>query len=142
MAPAGKLLNREQYRLQRLAQAQVAITKVLEARLVQQERQVAALSASRDELDAIASGSRTIDVAFLPSVLRNLFAMEKQLKEASYKMDEVRRQLLDAQSRQKAVAKRLRLAREAQERKEDEEDALEVAMAMCTKASGKPGVVS
>ena len=67
---------------------------------------------------------------------------EAQLKTAMAKMDALRRQLLNAKGRQKAITTKERLMREVSVRKEDEESALETTLAMRAKVSGKPDVMS
>lgn len=127
--------------MMRLAQAQGELVKSLEARFAQQERVVAALTASRAELDSLASSGGIGGLAFLPVALRNLAAAEAALSEANRKLEDVRKELLSAKGRHKALDTRARLLREASERKALEEDTLETALLMAAKASGKHDVV-
>lgn len=129
-----------QKRLLRLAQAQSDMVKNLEARLAQHERRASTLSAARSELEGLAAGAGGLQ--HLPHVLRKLVATEVEMNEVRVEIDALRGQLLTARSRQKSLDGRARLLGEAIERKSAELEALETALVMMAKASGKTGVVS
>jgi hypothetical protein len=104
--------------------------KVLEARLVQRELAVAALSAARSELDKVASESDGVRLAFLPAALRGMVEADSQIRQALLDVEDLRRQLLSAKSRQKALTTRARQLHVALERKAGEQEALDTALAM------------
>ena len=115
--------------------------KVQEAALLRCEREEAALTAARRELDTIAAELGEARPAFLPAALHRLAATEQLLLQAAAEVQEARRKLLSARGRQKSIAERQRLLRSAAERKTMEQDALETALTMAAKASGKDDVV-
>lgn len=128
-------------RLVRLLRAQSEMVKVQEAALLQCERKEAALAAGRRELDALAAVLGQARPAFLPATLHRLAATDQLLRAAGTEVEEARRTLLSAKGRQKSIAARERLLRAEKERKAAEEKALEHAMIMAAKASGKDDVV-
>lgn len=129
-------------RLQRLARAQGEMLRALEAQLAQEERKAFALSATRAELDALTSEGDSDRLALLPAALRRMADAETRLKRTLMVVDSLRRQLLSAKSRQKALTAKARLLRQALERKQVEEEALESVLAAAAKASRKHDVLS
>ena len=129
-------------RILRLARAQGEMVKALESKLAQQDRIVAALFAARGEFDRLASAAGAAGLAFLPMVLRSLATTEAELREVEMRLDGLRKDLLAAKSREKALEKRAKLLWSAMERKTVEEGALETALVMAAKASGKQDAVS
>lgn len=115
--------------------------KVQEAELLRCERRLAAFTAARGELDAAATGLAQARPAFLPAALHRLAEADQLLMMAGAEVEEVRQKLLAAKGRQKSIAGRERMLRSAVERKAAEEDALESALIMAAKASGKDDVV-
>jgi chromosome segregation ATPase len=125
-----------------LARAQGEMVKVLEAKVAQQEHVAASLSAARAELDRLASTAGAAGLAFMPVALRSLAAAEGELSTVNMSLDALRKDLLAAKGREKALENRARLLRSTMERKAAEENALETALVMAAKASGKHDVVS
>ena len=128
-------------RLARLLRAQSELVKVQEATLLHCERKEAALASTRSELDTIAAEMGQARPAFLPAALHRLTATELLLQQARAEVEDARGKLLSARGRQKSIAGRERMLRAAAERKAAEEDALEQALIMAAKASGKDDVV-
>jgi hypothetical protein len=141
MADQGRILTGRTQRLARLLRAQSEMVKVQEAGLLQCERKEAALVSARHELDAIAAELGQARPAFLPPTLHRLAATDQLLVQAGTEVDEARRKLLSAKGRQKSIAARERLLRSTVERKAAELEALEHALTMSAKASGKDDVV-
>lgn len=127
--------------MMRLARAQGEMVRSLEARLTQQERTVASLSALCAELDRLVSSGGSGGLAHFPGALRALAAEEAALREARMELDNIRSQLIAAKARHKSLDQRAKGLREAWERKTGEEEALEAALVMTAKASGKADVV-
>jgi hypothetical protein len=138
MASAGRLVSDGEHRLARLVRAMGEMVSALEAKLVLGERRLARLSDMRSEIDSLASKAHP---ASLPSVLRSLTVLDAELKQVLIEVESLRRQLLEANGREKAISVRLRLLRDVAERKISEEQALETSLIMMAKASGKRGVV-
>ena len=127
--------------MMRLVRAQGDMVRNLEARLTQQELKVASLSALCAELDKLVSSGGLGGLAHFPGALRTLAAEEAALRDARVELDSTRNQLLAAKARHKALDQRFRLLRENWARKTLEQDALETALVMTAKASGKADVV-
>lgn len=122
-------------RILRLAKVHGDMVKSVEEKLAQCERKMAALGLVRSELDRLAGSSASL--AGLPMILRRLAITEIELKENRQQIAELQRQLIAYKSRQKALDGRARLLRDEHLRKAGEDDALETALLMFTKASGK-----
>ena len=128
-------------RLARLLRAQGEVVKIREAELLRCERSQAALSATRGELDAVTTELAQARPAFLPAALHRLVETDQLLLKARAEVEAARQELLAAKGRQKSIAGRERMVRSAAERKAAEGDALEQALIMAAKASGKDDVV-
>lgn len=128
-------------RLLRLARAQAAMVKVHEAGLMRAEQRLHALSTERRELDAMAVKAAASQPSLLPSLLRSLAAAEEEERRTRAGMEALQKKLLTARSREDAVTSRANVLGQAEARKSGEEEALETALLMRAKASGKGGVV-
>ena len=129
-------------RLARLGGAQGGMARAVEMKLAGAERAIGLLLAARGEIEALAAAPAQAHMAFLPVALRKLAELDARLASARAEAEAFRRQLMAARAREKAFAKRERQLRDALARKAGEEDALETALSMAAKASGKPDVLS
>ena len=116
--------------------------KALEARLAGEERRAAELSFSKMEIEGMASRVGAIHPASVPVMLRRIAMLDLQLKKIVAERDDLRQKLLVARGRQKVITARWKLLRDSAERKAAEEQALETALVMGAKVSGKGDVVS
>lgn len=129
-------------RLARLAEAQGAMAGAVEIRLAAAERTIALLLAARSEIENLVAAPGEAHMAFLPPALRKLVDLDLRLASARAEADSIRRQLIAARAREKAFGKLERQLRGSLARKAAEEEALETALSMAAKASGKADVVS
>ncbi len=128
-------------RLRRLARAQGELVKMLETTLLRAEHKSAALQAEQAQLDSMAATAGQTQPALLPALLRSLAATGQQMRLAETEVEKTRNSLLAAKSREKAMTGRAKRLEDVELRKSIEEEALDTALAMGAKASGKGGVV-
>lgn len=129
-------------RLARLAEAQGSMARAVEIKLAAAERAIALLLAARAEIESLAAAPAAAHMALLPPALRKLVDLDKRLASARAEADALRRQLIAARGREKAFGKLEKQLRDSLARKAAEEEALETALGMAAKASGKADVVS
>jgi len=127
-------------RLSRLAAAQAAMARAVEARLAERERVIANLIAARSEIETLSESATGSRAAFLPAALRSLIEADVQLAALRAEASTLRRQLIMARGREKVLDTKSSLLRSAEARKSGESEALETALAMA-KDSGKPDVM-
>lgn len=99
------------------------------------------LSFSKMEIEGLASRAGGINPASVPVMLRRLAVLDLELRKIVAERDVLRQNLLVARGRQKVITAKLKLLRDSTERKAAEEQALETALVMRAKASGKGDVV-
>lgn len=128
-------------RLARLREAQGGMARAIEMKLVAQERAIGFLLAARAEIETLAAKAAGAHMAFVPAALRNMSDLDARIAAARTEADALRRHLLDARGREKAFGKTEGELRDALARKAVEEEALEAALGMAAKASGKPDVL-
>lgn len=128
-------------RLARLAAALGEMARSLEAKLLLAERNAAALQKTQSDIaNAIEQGGM-VSLSFRSTALRRLVEAGKAVAVCEGDAAALRRGIRLARGKQTALSDRGECLQSSADRKSDEEESLETALAMHGKASGKADVV-
>jgi hypothetical protein len=141
MVAPGWLLTSDAKRLAKLAAALGEMAKSLEARLLLAERNAAALRKSHSEIATAIEQGGMVSLTFRSTALRGLVEAGKAIAVCEGDAAALRRGLRLTRGKQTALSDRGECLQSSADRKSDEEESLETALAMHGKASGKHGVV-
>lgn len=134
-------MSPEPKRLLRLARAQADMASLLELRFETETRKGVVLVQNRLGTLAALERASTSGLVFYAAGLRRLAEIDGAIAVNEQSKRDVAKQLLQARRRQESLMRRAGELQEAGERKNAEEDAREVALAMAKKATGKNDVV-
>lgn len=134
-------MSPEPRRLLRLARAQADMASLLELRFETETRRGAELLLTRADTMAALERTSTAGLVFYAAGLRRLAEIDGAIAASEQSRREIAKRLLGVRRRQEGLMRRARTYQEKGERKAEEDEALEVALAMADKATGKNDVV-
>ncbi|MFO1131775.1 MAG: hypothetical protein U1E16_07190 [Hyphomicrobiales bacterium] len=117
------------------------MASLLELRFETETRRGAELLLTRADTMAALERTSTAGLVFYAAGLRRLAEIDGAIAASEQSRREIAKRLLGVRRRQEGLMRRARTYQEKGERKAEEDEALEVALAMADKATGKNDVV-
>lgn len=141
MARGGWILTGDAKRLRRLLRAQRELARSLEQKLLVERRLLSALEETRTEILLTLERAGISGVVLSAAAVRRLVELDGDISARQQGVRDVAGQVLGARGRQRGLADRATRRDSVQLRKELEDDAREMTLAMLGKAAGKQDVV-